>query len=122
ARSRRRRSGSSARSTAARSSWRTSTERAPHSFPARLPSRRPGLFRGLTRARAGGKLPPSPPPSPMQYRFTASIESSGSGGAYVTIPFDVEAAFGEKRPKVHATFDGLPYRGTLAQMGGPDHV
>ena len=58
----------------------------------------------------------------MQHRFTAPIEPSGSGGAYVTVPFDVEAAFGAKRPRVQATFDGVPYRGTLVRMGGPDHI
>jgi hypothetical protein len=57
----------------------------------------------------------------MQHRFTAPIEDAGSGGAFVTVPFDVEKTFGEKRPKVKATFDGVPYRGTLVRMGGPRH-
>lgn len=53
--------------------------------------------------------------------FRAVIQSSDSGGAYVTIPFDVEAVFGKKRVKVKATFDGEPYRGSIVRMGGPDH-
>jgi hypothetical protein len=57
----------------------------------------------------------------MKHRFTAPIEDAGRGGAYVTVPFDVEEAFGSKRPKVRATFDGVPYRGTLVRMGGPRH-
>lgn len=58
----------------------------------------------------------------MAHTFTAVIEASGSGGAFVTIPFDVEAAFGAKRPPVRAAFDGVPYRGTLVRMGGPNHI
>jgi len=57
-----------------------------------------------------------------RHTFTAPIESAGSGGAFVTIPFDVEAEFGRKRPKVAATIDGEPYRGTLVRMGGECHM
>jgi len=39
-------------------------------------------------------------------------------GAYVEIPFDVEAEFGAKRVKVKATFDGCPYRGSIVRMNG----
>jgi len=55
------------------------------------------------------------------YTFTAPIESGGRG-AHVVVPFDVEAAFGSKRPPVRATFDGVEYRGTLVRMGGPEHL
>ena len=55
-------------------------------------------------------------------RFEAPIESARGGGAYVRIPFDVEAVFGKKRVPVRATIDGEPYRGSLVRMGGPDHV
>lgn len=54
--------------------------------------------------------------------FRAVIEQSGSGGAYVSVPFDVEAAFGRKRVPVRASIEGEPYRGTLVRMGGPDHI
>ena len=54
--------------------------------------------------------------------FTATIQEHDGGGAFVTIPFDVEATFGSKRPKITATIDGEPYRGTLVRMGGPDHI
>ena len=56
------------------------------------------------------------------YQFQAVIEDAGGGGAYVTIPFDVEKAFGKKRVKIKATIDGEPYRGTLVRMGGPQHM
>ena len=58
----------------------------------------------------------------MPHRFTAPIQEANGGGAYVVVPFDVEAAFGSKRPPVKATFDGVPYRGTLVRMGGPEHL
>ena len=58
---------------------------------------------------------------PKRHEFTAIIQGEGSGGAFVVLPFDVEAAFGSKRPKVKATFDGVPYRGTAVRMGSPDH-
>lgn len=57
-----------------------------------------------------------------QHIFTAVIEAADQGGAFVTIPFDVETAFGKKRVPVQATFDGAPYRGTLVRMGGLDHI
>ena len=54
--------------------------------------------------------------------FTAVIQAADGGGAYVDVPFDVEAAFGSKRPAVVATFDGEEYRGRLVRMGGPGHI
>jgi hypothetical protein len=55
-------------------------------------------------------------------KFRAAIEDPGGGGAYVTVPFDVEAVFGSKRPKIKATIDGEAYRGTLVRMGEPCHM
>jgi hypothetical protein len=55
-------------------------------------------------------------------QFRALIEDAGGGGAYVTIPFDVEQVFGKKRLKVKATIDGEPYRGSLVRMGAPHHI
>jgi bifunctional DNA-binding transcriptional regulator/antitoxin component of YhaV-PrlF toxin-antitoxin module len=55
-------------------------------------------------------------------RFSAPIEQADGGGAYVTVPFDVEAVFGKKRVPVQATIDGEPYRGSLVSMGGSCHV
>lgn len=56
-----------------------------------------------------------------RYTFSAPIEDAGSGGAYVTVPFDVERAFDKKRVPVSATIDGVPYRGSLVRMGGDSH-
>lgn len=57
-----------------------------------------------------------------KHTFTATIQDAGEGGAFVEVPFDVEAAFGSKRPKVVATIDGVPYRGSLVRMGGDKHI
>jgi hypothetical protein len=57
-----------------------------------------------------------------KYQFTAVIENPGEGGAFVTVPFDVEKAFGKKRVKVKATIDGEAYRGSLVRMGTPCHL
>src|SRR5215831_14946966 len=54
--------------------------------------------------------------------FTATIQNAGGGGAFVEVPFDVEEAFGSKRPKIKALIEGVPYRGLLVRMGGPNHM
>ena len=59
---------------------------------------------------------------PNKHTFTATILNAGGGGAFVEVPFDVEKAFGAKKPKVKATFDGAPYRGILARMGTDYHI
>lgn len=58
----------------------------------------------------------------QKHKFRAVIEDAGNGGAFVTIPFDVEQVFGKKRVKVKATLAGEPYRGSLVRMGGDCHV
>ena len=42
--------------------------------------------------------------------FTGVIQDPGGGGAFVEVPFDVEAAFGSKRPKVKAMIVGVSLR------------
>lgn len=54
--------------------------------------------------------------------FRAVIEKAEGGGAYVTVPFDVEEVFGKKRVKVKAIIEGIPYQGSLVRMGGPCHI
>lgn len=56
-----------------------------------------------------------------KHTFKATIQDAGVG-AFVEVPFDVEKAFGSKKPKVKATFDGVPYRGMLTRMGGENHI
>src|SRR5512134_1266364 len=57
-----------------------------------------------------------------KHTFKAVIQNAGGGGAFVEIPFDVEKAFGSKKPKVKATIEGVPYRGTLVRMGTECHL
>ncbi len=57
-----------------------------------------------------------------KHTFTGVIQNAGGGGAFVEVPFDVEAAFGSKRPKIKAMIEGVAYRGTLARMGGEQHM
>jgi hypothetical protein len=52
-------------------------------------------------------------------RFEATIEDGRGGGALVTVPAEVDAALGGRgRIPVQATFDGVPYRGSVVTMGG----
>jgi hypothetical protein len=52
------------------------------------------------------------------YEFDAVLhEIPERGGAYVVFPWDVRAEFGTGRRKVHASFDGIPYDGSLVNMG-----
>ena len=54
----------------------------------------------------------------MQYEYDAILhESPENGGAYVAFPWDVRAVFGKGRIKVHASFDGIPYDGSIVNMG-----
>ena len=51
-------------------------------------------------------------------QFQAQIEAvPDKNGAYVRFPYDVRAEFGKGRVKVNATFDGVPYAGSLVNMG-----
>lgn len=53
------------------------------------------------------------------YKFTAQIKASevGKGGAFVEFPYDIKRELGKGRVKVHATFDGIPYDGSIVNMG-----
>ncbi len=52
------------------------------------------------------------------YEFEAVIQKvPGIDGAYVEFPYDLKAEFGKGRVKVHATFDGEPYDGSIVNMG-----
>ena len=58
-----------------------------------------------------------------QYEFDAVIHAAaGKGGAYVIFPWNIREEFGAGRVKVHALFDGVPYEGSIVNMGlrGPD--
>lgn len=55
-----------------------------------------------------------------RFEFDAEIKKvSDIDGAYLEIPFDVKIAFGKGRVPVNATFDGIPYSGSIVKMGTP---
>jgi len=63
-------------------------------------------------------------PQAKTQTFEATIETNqSSGGAWVSIPFDVKEVFGTKgQVKVKANFDGHPYSGSIANMGTGSHI
>ena len=57
-----------------------------------------------------------------KYKFKAKIEAADGGGAYVLFPYDTVKEFATKgKVPVKATFDGLPYTGSLIKYGHPLH-
>lgn len=57
------------------------------------------------------------------YEFRATLlKVPDLDGAYVEFPYDVKKEFGKGRVKVHATFDGCPYDGSLVRMKTPGHI
>ena len=55
------------------------------------------------------------------YRFDAVIQKNPDmDAAYVIFPYDIREVFGKGRVKVHATFDGAPYDGSILNMGVKD--
>ncbi|MGI6622412.1 MAG: DUF1905 domain-containing protein [Clostridiaceae bacterium] len=55
---------------------------------------------------------------PKTYEFEAVIKKVPEiDGAYVEFPYDLKKEFGKGRVKVHATFDGEPYDGSIVNMG-----
>jgi len=55
------------------------------------------------------------------FEFDAVIQDGGEkwpSASCIHFPYDVEESFGTKgQVKINATFDGVPYRGSLANMG-----
>jgi hypothetical protein len=55
-----------------------------------------------------------------KYKFKAKIEAGKGGGAFVFFPYDTGKEFGTKgKVPVKATFNGVPYRGSLIKYGNP---
>ena len=54
----------------------------------------------------------------MVIQFEAVIQKIPDiDGAYVGMPFDLKEKYGVGRMKVHASFDGHPYDGSIVNMG-----
>ncbi|MGN0290791.1 MAG: DUF1905 domain-containing protein [Lachnospiraceae bacterium] len=57
------------------------------------------------------------------YEFDAIIQKVPDiNGSYINFPYDVKEEFGKGRVKVHATFDGVSYDGSLVRMKTPNHI
>lgn len=57
------------------------------------------------------------------YEYEAVIQKVPDlDGAYVVFPYDIREEFGRGRVKVHATFDGHPYDGSVVNMGTGDYI
>ena len=55
------------------------------------------------------------------YEYEAVIhETPENGGAYVHFPWDIRQICHRGRRKVDATFDDIPYRGNIVNMGAKD--
>ena len=60
---------------------------------------------------------------PKRYEYDGIIrEIPENGGAYVVFPWDIREEFGRGRVKVHAEFDGVPYEGSVVNMGVKDET
>ena len=52
------------------------------------------------------------------YRFESKIHTvPKKGGAYIQFPYDIRQEFDRGRVKVHVTFGGIPYDGSIVNMG-----
>ncbi len=53
----------------------------------------------------------------MRFEYDAALHVEPDGGAYVAFPGDIREVFGKGRVKVRAWFNGIPYRGSIVNMG-----
>ena len=51
------------------------------------------------------------------YIFDAVLHEEPDGGAYVVFPYDIRREFGKGRVKVRAELGGVPYDGSIVNMG-----
>ena len=57
----------------------------------------------------------------MLHRITTTIIQNGDMDAgYIIVPVDIRKEYGKGRLKVEATFDGVPYCGSVVNMGVKD--
>ena len=53
----------------------------------------------------------------MIREFDAVLHEEADGGAWVAFPYDIRRETGKGRLKVTAEFDGIPYDGSVVNMG-----
>jgi hypothetical protein len=57
--------------------------------------------------------------SPLEFEAPLAPSSRGGGGHWVLVPDDIVQGLGGRgRTPVNATFNGLPYRGSIVKMDG----
>ncbi|MGX7198566.1 DUF1905 domain-containing protein [Enterococcus nangangensis] len=58
----------------------------------------------------------------QEYQFVSKIYPSevGKGGAYVIFPYDLRQVTGKGRARVTVDFEGIPYTGSIVNMGVKD--
>lgn len=57
----------------------------------------------------------------MKFEFDATLhEIPEKGGAYIVFPWNIREVFGKGRQRVRAEFDGIPYEGSIVNMGLKD--
>lgn len=57
------------------------------------------------------------------YKFKATIQPADHGHGFVFFPFDTKEEFGTRAQiRVKATFDGVPYAGSMVKYGPPQHM
>lgn len=55
------------------------------------------------------------------FEFDATLhEIPEKGGAYIVFPWNIREVFGKGRQRVRAEFDGIPYEGSIVNMGLKD--
>ena len=52
-----------------------------------------------------------------RYEYDAVLHEEPDGGAWAAFPWDIRKEFGRGRVKVRASFDGIPYEGSVVNMG-----
>lgn len=58
-----------------------------------------------------------------KYKFKGKIQPAGMGGTYVLFPYETEQEFGIKgKVPIKATFDGVPFTGSLMKYGFSQHM
>jgi hypothetical protein len=55
-----------------------------------------------------------------RFEYDTILHEIPSSGAYVFFPWNIRDVFGKGRVKVHALFDGIPYDGSIVNMGIKD--
>ena len=53
----------------------------------------------------------------MIFEYDAILREEDDGGAWVPFPGDIRELFVKGRVKVRACFDGVPYEGSVVNMG-----